>query len=201
MKKVGYSIGCFGFVAVGIFSLVLCVISLFAGSVDGLAVKERITVSSSAVTAEEGSAYVVQVRGRLHNESDREISVEGVELQLRWGETSQTQTFGGFDIDARVTHDLFYEWTSPVPFDSVDAVELILDGEGHRLSNEESTLLKTDTFLFLIISLLCALFAVFFAKKRYYVYEEEQMSSAKDECLFSRLGFTKKRTESDRIFP
>ncbi len=181
MKKVGYSIGCFGFAAVGLFCLVLCVISLFTGSVDGLTVKEPITVSSSAVTAEEGSTYVVQVRGRLHNESDREISVEGVELLLRHEGTSATETFDGFDVDARVTHDLFYEWTSPVPFDSVDAVELILDGEGHRLSNEESSILSTDTVLFLIIALLCALFAVFFAKKRYYVYEEEQMSSAKDE--------------------
>ena len=92
MKKTGYTIGFAVFALMGLAALLLCVMTFFTGTVDGLFVRERITVSSSAMTAKEGSAYVVQVSGRIHNEGDHTVRVDEVKLALHGEVYFQTGT-------------------------------------------------------------------------------------------------------------
>ena len=179
MKKTGYTIGFAVFALMGLAALLLCVMTLFTGTVDGLFVRERITVSSSAMTAKEGSAYVVQVSGRIHNEGDHTVRVDEVKLALHGENGTETKILEGFEIDARVSHDLFCEWTSSEPFENVDSVELVIDGQAHRISNSEGSFFSAETVILFAFCAVSAFLCVFFAKKRYYVYEEEKMAKEK----------------------
>ncbi|MBE6589422.1 MAG: hypothetical protein E7643_04515 [Ruminococcaceae bacterium] len=174
MNKIGYSIGACVAGALAVLFLVLSILTLFTGNVDGLFVKEPITASASSLDAS-GERSLVQLRGILFNEGDERLTVEKVRLTLRHENATEKRELDGFVIEARTAYDVFYEWSSPVPFDSVDAVELVIDGEATRLSNSEQSPLSLETLIFLSCAVVAVIFAVFFGKKRYYVYQEEKM--------------------------
>ncbi len=179
MKKTAYKIG-FGVSALlALLCLILCVVTLFTGTVEGIFVREPVSVSASLLDATR-TQYGVQVRGLLFNEGGERVHVDALKLVVRHGNKSETRTLEGFDVEARSAKDLFYEWTSETAYDSVDAVELVIDGEGMRLSNAAPSFLSLDTLLFLTGCVIFAFLAVFFAKKTYYISCEEKLLAKKE---------------------
>ena len=179
MKKYGYKIGFCVSALLGLLCLVLCIVTVFTGNVKGILVREPITVSAAPLDAEY-DRYSVQVRGILFNESGDAFAVDAVRLTLRDGEKSEIRELAGFEIGVRSARELIYEWESDVPFDSVDAVELVMGGEAERLSNSTPSVFSLDTLLFFTGVAIFAFLAVFFAKKDYYVFCEKRLAEKRE---------------------
>lgn len=179
MKKYAYKIGFCLAALLGLLCLVLCVATVFTGNVKGLLVREPITVSASPLDATH-TQYSVQVRGILLNESGDKMVVDAVRLTLRDGGRIELKELAGFDVGVRSVRELFYEWESSVPFDRVDAVELVIGGEAQRLSNSTPSVFSLDTLLFFTSCAILAFLAVFFAQKDYYAFCEKRLAATRE---------------------
>ncbi len=173
-KKIAYSAAAAFSALLALAFMILFVITLLPVGVDGLRIEEPIRVSSSAIDAE-GTRYLVQVRGSLINENDDPIKADAIVLRVRGENADKTVTLDGATLYTRLSHDLFYEWESDVPYDRVDAVHLTLDGKETRIENREESVIGADTVVTLAVALVAAFLFIGFAKQRYYLYQEEQM--------------------------
>ena len=176
MKKHVYaSLGALcGLIAVVFF--VLFVITLIPVGFDGVRAAEPITVSSAPTDAT-GSTYQVQVRGILVNEGE-EIRVEKILLLVSGAGGSDTVVLDGRVLYTRMDAELFYEWESDIPFDTVDGVYLIADGEEKRLENTESEMLGIDTLVTAVLVLVLGMIGFAFFRQSYYIHRAEELRNA-----------------------
>lgn len=175
-KKMRYNLAAALSLTVSLVFLLLFVITLLPVGVEGVRIEEPVRVSSSAIDAE-GTRYLVQIRGRLINENDREVHADAIPVQISGKAGGTRVTLEGCTLPVRLPTDIFYEWESETPYTYVDALYLTLDGKDVRIENIEESVIGADTVLTLAVALIAAFLAMGFIKQRYYIYQEEKMSS------------------------
>ncbi len=157
----------------------LLILDLIPADFSGFEVKEKVTVSSSSISAG-GDAYISSVRGSLRNTTDKEIEVEKITLVVsnEKGE-SKTLEIEGETIRPRTDLELSYLWEGTTAYDRISSVTLTVDGEEDLIPNSPKTFfLNASTIICGVLIAVSVFFLVWVCKVRYYMYQEDKAENA-----------------------
>ena len=162
--------------------LILTVVSAFSvqGN-EGIAVKEAFDVSSAPLDAENQN-FVSQLTGSLINYEDGQAKVERIIVAVGNGRERQEVELDGMTLYPRLAEELRHEWKTSFDFDRVHSVTAVVDGEHILLVNSTAEWSFNPNIL--LYGVLCALSCfgtVFTFKKRYYRYQEDEIT-AREAC-------------------
>ena len=158
--------------------LVLTIVFLFSiGGNQGVAVKEAFDVSSSPLDTTNQN-FVSQLSGYLINYEDKKAEVESIIIVVGNGRERDEIKLDGTTLYPRLAEEVRYEWKASFDFDRVHSVSVVMDGERQLLANNTADWEFNPNII--LYALLCALGcfgAVFTFKKRYYIYQEDQIAA------------------------
>jgi hypothetical protein len=141
-----------------------------------ISIAEKITVSSSPLTADSSTAYLVQVSGYVKNNTRGTVVIEKITVPLKNTSSGAegTVVLENIELPAYGSRSLFEKEESQFIYDKVGEITAVVKGEEIFLQNPENTSLT----VFLIpaaAALVCVYFLIKCIKKRYYMYQEDCM--------------------------
>ncbi len=181
-KHIGYNIALIVCALLAITCLVLAVVALFSiRSGEGIAVKEALDVSTSALDATDQN-FVAQLRGSLVNYEDKAQKVEKILVVVGNGKHREEIELDGMTLHPRLAEEVFYEWKTSFDFDRIHSLTVVVEGERQLLANNTAEWeFNPNILLYAILCALSCFGTVFLSKKRYYRYQEDLMALAREE--------------------
>ena len=179
-RHVGYNVL---LLLLGLGALALLVMGAVAafGSEEPVAVPETVTVSASPIDAK-GERYELRLRGRLQNNTDRNILAEELWIVVASNEASETIVLKDVSLPSRTPYELLYTWESAVAFDRVTSVSVRYGGETYPLSNYTSGLsLNADLLFYWAVAAVLMAVGVYFGKQRYYLAQQDRMAESLEQ--------------------
>ncbi len=177
-RHVGHNVLVLLFAALAVFCAVMILVSTLAGMQEkGIAVKEPIVVSTSALDASDQN-FVSQISGYLISYEDEKADIDRVVIVVGDGKERYEVELDGFTLSPRLSHEIFFEWKTSFYYDRVYSVTVYRDGYGLRLANSAAEWEFDPSIL--AYAVLCAIFAfvgVYFGKKRFYLWQEDQIKA------------------------
>lgn len=179
------------FAILAVVFAVLTVLSLVPSSGDtGITVKEPFTVSSSALSAGDGTLYGVQIGGVLKNtENKRQNDVE-VRVEISDGDRTKTLLLTDEDlseIDAtfsswlpRTSFTVRREWTDATPYDEIRSVTVTVGDRSEELFNGTSGLFGGGALFWILLLAADAFGLTYWGKQTYYLYQERKLDAEGD---------------------
>ena len=166
----------------GLCALALAVMTVITmiptANSEGLAVKETLRVSSSALD-NSASRYVSQIQGILTNGGDESLTVDALKVKISDGRIEREMVLEGFTLPARVNRELLYEWQDANRYDRVNGVVAVIGGKDVPLANATAEMpFDFGAVIFLALGALSALIAVHFGKQSYYLIQEDKLREA-----------------------
>ncbi len=144
-----------------------------------VSISEKITASSSPLTASSSTEYLVQVSGYVKNNTRETVVIEKITVPLKNtnGDQEGVIVFENIELPAYSNRLLFEKEESQVPYGKVGEITAVVNGEEFFLQNPENTSL-TAFLIPAAAALICVYFLIKCIKKRYYMYQEDCMSMA-----------------------
>lgn len=177
-RHVGYNLAVLLCMLLALFCAVMSLLSLFGmNRGGGIEVKERFEVSSSALDATYEN-NVAQISGYLVNSGNEKVVVDRVTVVVGDGKAREEIELEGFTLYPRLPQEVFFEWKTSFYFDYVHSVTVEHDGYAERIANSSADWeFNPNVMLYAVLCMISAFVGVFFAKKRFYRWQEDQMAS------------------------
>ena len=137
-----------------------------------VSVTEKITASSSPLTADASTAYLVQVSGYIKNNTRKDVVIERISVPLD-GVDGEI-VLENIVLPAYGSRSVFGKATAMTACDKVGEITAVIDGQHHYLQNPENASL-TAFLIPAAAALVCVYFLIKCIKKRYYLYQEDCM--------------------------
>lgn len=166
-----------GIFALALACLLVLELVLEMGGED-VVVNEQVTVASALVSAD-NQIHSNLVSGRIANRSAKGITVESLRVTARGRDGAERIVrVENFVIPARSVYILDQRFDSGTYFESVERVEITVDGETRLLDNvseNERSLFSGATLLYAAFLVPVVWLLVRASKKRYYLFQESKM--------------------------
>ena len=157
-----------------LFSLVISILSMVPVNTT-VEIREEIRVFSSAVSASDNTAYVVEVSGAIRNSTERDLVVERLEVQTvtYGGKSGPVVVFENVELPARATVTVARTVTSEIDCNGAGEIYATVAGERSYLRNpavQEATASLVPLFFTLVFGYLL----VYACRVYRYMLEEER---------------------------
>jgi len=155
---------------------VLTAIELIPANPFGVTVKEPLNVSSSPLTAD-ASLFVSVLTGKLVNPTDVSVIMDEVQVTVSDGKTEKTVSAGSYTLPPRTSCEIRLDWQDTAAFDHVRQIKVTVNGVADILPNAVSGIgINGTAILCAGLFVLSAFFLLYFAKIRYYMYQEDSVA-------------------------
>ncbi len=169
----------------GILSIFLCVLlvlELIPEKEELPLVKEEIKISSAPLSVSE-SRYLNSLAGMLHNPGDETAVISDLTVTVLDSTGKQNDiVLRDITILPRSNYELSWEMLETVKYDRVARVNITVNGETGRLSNDPDPAVVSAPVAILAVCLGASVWGtVIAAKKRYYMYQEDRMDETQQQ--------------------
>lgn len=158
------------------FLLVLELVTEMGG--EDITVNEQVTVASALVSSD-NQIHSNLVSGRIANRSGKGVTLESLRVTVRGRDgTERIVRVEQIVIPARSVYILDQRFDSGTYFETVERVEITVDGETRTLDNiseNERSLFGGATLLYAALLVPVVWLLVRASKKRYYLFQESKM--------------------------
>ncbi len=147
-----------------------------------VSITEKVTVSSSPLTAGESTAYLVQASGYIKNNTAKTVVIEKITIPLKateGGAKDGVIVLENIELPAYGSRSVFGKDHAQTAYDKAGEITAVVNGEEIFLQNPENTSL-TAFLIPAAAALVCVYFLIKCIKKRYYMYQEDCMRFEKE---------------------